>query len=238
MQKLKRSSNRTYILIAIMIIAINCAALIGVLSAKYIKDYYPVGTLKLSVELDEEVELFEHKAVRQTDGDGSYYLADEFTDSKVFTNTYVVMPGVDIPKDPQFYFQKKSAVPIYLYVEIDTVIESADPDMVIPDTITYELTENWDLLEGVTGPNGGAVYVYKYTKDGEEKNIVDSTVFSADKYVSIIKNNTIKVSDSAGPGAAFRMDVYGYLAQVIKIKDSSNNIKDAETTFKDEFIKP
>lgn len=232
MQKLRKGSNRTYILIAIMIIAINCAALFGVLSAKYIKEYYPVGTLKLSIELDESVELFEHKAERQVDGDGSYYL----TDSKVLANTYAVMPGVDIPKDPQFYFQKKSAVPVYLYIEVDTVIESTDPDMVMPDTVTYELTENWDLLEGVAGPNGGDVYVYKYNKDGSESNIVDSTVFLEEKYVSILKNDMIKISDSAGPGSTFRIDVYGYLAQVIK--DSSNNIKDAETTFGDEFITP
>lgn len=219
MRKAKSNLNRTHILIAVMIIAINCAAIAGVLSAKYIKDYFPVGELKLSVKLDEKVSIIEHDAVRQDDG--SYTLGA----TEVGSNNYEVMPGVDIKKDPQIVLEDKTAVPAYIYVEIVT-------DK--PETVTYDLTANWLRLGTLTGLEGGPVYVY--SSNGTTAEVVDSEDFPNRTNIEIIKDNILHVSDTAGPGTAFAMDIHGYVAQVVK--DSSDNIKDAETTFNEVFMTP
>lgn len=221
MRKVNTKLNKTHLIIAVMIIAINCAAVVGVLSAKYVKDFFPIGELMLSVELNEKINIIEHKAQKQPDG--SYKLNAE----QVTSNTYSVMPGVDIPKDPQIILENKTAVPGYLYVEI---VES------IPNTVEYELMPNWIRLGTVIGPKGGEVYVYSI--DGTTESIIDDTVFPTEIQIPIIKNNILRVSDTAGPVAAddkFEMDVHGYIAQVVKTGGVNKN---AEETFKEVFMTP
>lgn len=88
--------------------------------------------------------LNESRAVAGTDA-GVYTLDP---DTKVMQNAYTIVPGVNVPKDPEVTVTKLG-VNAYLFIE---VVDAT------PDTITWTIDSAWTLLSGVTGPNGGAVY--------------------------------------------------------------------------------
>lgn len=89
-----------------------------------------------------------------------------------------VVPGVDIPKNPYVVTDGKNEVPCYLYIEVSKNN--------VPDTVTFEIREEWRKIENITGQNGGDVYFYKDIVKANEKK---------DK-IEIVKNNKIYVSQN------------------------------------------
>lgn len=191
--------------IAFLLAVLFClSAVTFVAVAKYIKDVPFTGNVTFKADLAEKFTLTETKAERQTSG--SYILSGE----QVTQNSYTLMPGVDVPKNPMFKIEGKTAVPAYLYVEVC-------PDL--PTTVTYKIADHWTDL-GITGPNGGKVYVYNTV-------LIDTTDLSDPIY--ILDGNTLYVSDTLDRGTTATMTFYGYMAQQVSGRDEN-------ATFTNEFI--
>ena len=148
---------------AVLILSIILISICGAGYAKYINQQKYTGTVTLKAELGTIV-LREHKAVRQDDG--SYVLLDEGECAEedvenihehVTSNSYILIPGLDVPKDPHVVITKENDLPVYIYIEVIDKTES--------DKLTYTISKEWEPLlnEGnqVTTSNGGLVYVYK-----------------------------------------------------------------------------
>lgn len=193
----------------ILLAGLTGVLLCGGLYAKYIRSETLHANITFSVKLASEFRLTEHQAIRQADG--SYQLGS----TEVIANVYQVMPGVDIPKDPQVIIQAKSMVSAYLYIE---VLASC------PDTVSYTLTSDWKALPGITGANGGAVYVY--AKDGAAA-VLDGKI--TDYNIPILKDNQLMVSERYQDTGTFAIKFWGYMAQ---IADGS----DAAQLFRDQFL--
>ena len=176
-------------------VLLACAAVLVLLGigirAKYVTSVPLSGTVTIKGELADNVTLTEHEAARQADG--SYTLSKtEITDH----NEYIVMPGVDIPKDPTITIENKSSVPAYLYVEIV-------PSSLMPsDTrVQYALTDDWEKIT-VTDTTRN-VYVYKLSFSGETS-----------QSIQILKDNKIIISEKYDPmSASFSLQFYVYMVQ-------------------------
>lgn len=106
-----------------------------------------------------------------------------------------VVPGVDIPKNPYVVTDGKNDVPCYLYIEV--VKDN------VPDTITFEVSEEWIKIENITGKNGGDIYSYKSIVNTNEKK----------NRIEIIKDNKIYVSQSFSAENKFSISFRGYMIQ-------------------------
>lgn len=180
--------------IAFLLAVLFClSAVTFVAVAKYIKDVPYTGNVTFKADLVETFTLTETKAVRQTSG--SYILSGE----QVTENTYTLMPGVDVPKNPMVKITGKTAVPAYLYVEVCSNL---------PATVTYAIVSHWTDLN-ITGPHGGDVYVYKSVLDGTTENLT----------LPIIDKEILYVSDTLDRKTTATMTFYGYMAQQVSGRD-------------------
>ena len=152
------------------------------------------GSLASDLTLDES------KATQAANG--SYTLD---TTQRVTANTYKVMPGMEIDKDPTITIEGKTEAPAYLFFEVVNPLDTS--------VYTYSFT-GWTELTGVTGYMGGKVYVYG---DVNGTIITDSNVaanykiLTGDKITVADKVEDLKLSaDDANPTT---MTFYAYLAQ-------------------------
>lgn len=175
-------------------VLLACTAVLVLLGsgirAKYVTSVPLAGTVTIKGELADNVTLTEHEAKRNDDG--SYSL----TETIVPENQYVVMPGVDIPKDPTITIENKSSVPAYLYVE---VVPSLLPP---PDTVVqYALTGDWEKI--TVTDNTRNVYVYKQAFS--EVPLQE---------IQILKDNKIIISEKYDPmSAPFSLQFHAYMVQ-------------------------
>lgn len=160
---------------------------------KYVKRDSRPGELVVGAKLADSFKLVEHEAVRNEDG--SYTL-----DSALVTsNTYKLIPGLTIPKDPYIAISTKTPIKAYLYLE---VIEEE-----ISSKLSYEINDtDWTLLSGLTGPHGGAVYAYR---DGL---LIDNLTPDLD-HISILKDNSFSLSRTPVTGTSEALRFCGYLVQ-------------------------
>ena len=225
--------SKFHIIISLVALFVVACSAVGYVGAKYVKDVPFSGSVTVSADLVEQLELYEHKAVRN--GDGTYKLLNDETDpgdenkhKEVASNQYILMPGVDIPKDPQIRITNKTAIDAYLYIE---VVDGT------PATVEYALDDCWAELDGVTGKNGGKVYVY--VKDGAP--VVLDEAFDADgdgaksvEIISILKDGQITVSQEyLSDDTDFTLSFHAYMAQ--KISDALPTKEDAKVVFNDSF---
>ncbi len=143
--------------------------------------------------------LKEHKANRDTNN-GKYTLDNN---QIVEANTYTVVPGVPLPKDP--FVSVKTEENTYLFVEV--VNNLPTPGM------NFEMANEWKPLDGVAvGPNGGKIYVW----NNAPLPAGDYSVKTG-KPFSIIANNEITVDQDLVVDTALDADktlnFYGYLTQ-------------------------
>ena len=195
----KRKRYKTVFVTAAVLAA---ALLIGGLYAKYIRSVKLSGNVTFSASLADEFIFAEHKTVRQPDGG---YVTEAETVSK---NEYLLMPGVDIPKDPYIIIGNKSSIAAYLYIE---AAGSA------PDAVKYEIDSSiWKNL-GIKGAHGGDVYVY--TGGGADAAVLDENFDG--QPIELIKDNRLSVSENYAHGESFGLDFYGYMAQTESGKGAS-----------------
>lgn len=155
--------------------------------------------------------ILEHKADKNA-STGKYTLKIGDTAADLTkSNSYDVYQGVNIPKDP-FVNIKGLTQNAFLYVEIQETTWGG--------ALSYATTANWVELKnesgtGVTGPNGGKVYVYS------NGNPTDTNLLTTDlSKLQILANNEIVVSNDAAPEGtdasayyAGSLKFYGYLSQ-------------------------
>lgn len=167
----RRYSKVPHIVVVILLAVVLTTACLGGILAKYIRTVPVSGEVTFTAELAESMTLTESKANRGESG--AYTL---LTAETVSENTYEVMPGVDIPKDPRITVTGKTPVAAYLYVEISDNC---------PDGVTYSLTEKWTYITTLT--SGAEVYAYKDKLNAGNCGAA----------FQIIKDDTVYVSDSA-----------------------------------------
>jgi len=144
----KKSRFRFWPLLLILMLVLGAS--VGSILAKYIYAQKLKAQVTFTARLADELLLQEREAVKQADG--SYKLNETLLPlQEKKGNTYVLLPGLDIPKDPFVTVENKTPIRAYLYVEVTDTTNSA---------ITYQMASGWEKLEGVTGKVGGTVYVY------------------------------------------------------------------------------
>lgn len=145
------------------------------------------------IEADGAFTLQEHEATKVKNGDvwtGKYEIK---TDAKVVTAlSYDIMPGMVIPKDPYVTITKKTATPAYLYIEVINNLSFSTKDDSDAETLVIDPV-HWLELAGVTGPNGGVVYVY--TTDKTSPAIITTDITAT----NIIKDNKFTVNKNVEP---------------------------------------
>lgn len=131
-----------------------------------------------------DLELFEHVATKNNDG--TYTLGE----TTVTSNTYVVMPGVNLPKDPTVNVKAASGA-YYLFVEVTKGTK------VDGDTLGYTVDGSKWIRLNIEGRE-----VYAYTTDGTNPAILNAPVSNA----HVLTGDTITVSGDEAKIAALTAD--------------------------------
>lgn len=156
----------------VIVLALILLALVGFAVGKYAQDLSFDGKVTFTASLAQNMILQEHTAQKQSDG--SYKLLETHT----YQNTYYLIPGLDIPKDPHIIITGKTDIPAYLYIKIQNTTGNS---------ISYTPDDCWKE----TGTPG--VYVYATTNENDEKTAAPITT---DLTVYILKGNQISVSQN------------------------------------------
>lgn len=146
------------LIFAVLLASVAAGAAFG----KYIYSEKLGGKVTITANLG-SIDIWESKAIR--DQSGAYTLDES---QRVKKNSYDLLPGLDIPKDPYVTIKNKSSIPVYVFVEVCTNLTN--------DAITFDIdAANWSLLEKngnpIKGKNDGKVYVY--IVDGQAAQVTD-----------------------------------------------------------------
>lgn len=211
-------SKKKTLLTILAVMLVCCIAVTGTLAVLFAKTSEPVvntftaaGDGKLFTG---EFTLKEHIAAKQPNG--SYKLTDALTSKTTPGNDYYVLPKTDLPKDPFITITGKTNAPAYLYVE---VVDG------LPAGMHYNMASCWTRLEGVTGNNGGVIYVYNNGTPIDENS-------TGLENIAIIAGNTITVDDVPGlaEGQKVSLSFYAYLGQASVGTPSEAYVKCFPTT--------
>lgn len=183
---LKNLMKKRIVLVIIIALITVITAVTAGLHAKYVRKVSLQGSVEFSSELAKSVVLNESKATITESG--RYTLNQG---EKVLTNSYKVMPGVNIPKDPAITVTDKTGIPSYLFVEV--------AETNIPDSVTYSLCEHWKKID-----NAANIYVY--------------TGNNFNSPIKILENDTLYVS-AQYDGESFNLNFTAYLYQ--KLNDET-----------------
>lgn len=188
---------------------------ISMVNAKYTRTYTHTGTLVFKTSLAEDVRLLEHKADRLENGS---YAPNKETDP-VKENEYLLIPGLDIEKDPYILIQEKTPVRAYLYVEIVDTTDTYEQEGETLPLITYDVADHWKATTDRTPAHDGNVYVY--TGDQETAMILTNENAPTGE-IYILKDNKITVSQhirsfgNHAAGDAGLLEFYVYLVETTK----------------------
>lgn len=188
-KKLSKQGKLTVLIIALSLVVVG-ATVAGVVSAKYIKQIRTDGSITVSAKLADSIEVKEHQATRNTDG--TYTLGT----SEVTSNSYMLMPGVDIPKDPFVRVTGYTGMPAYLFVKVESSLPEGVVDFEVDTSI-------WTALTGVDG-------VYYKEISGSDT--------AADAEFAVLKtpegaDAEIKVSETLPRTTNVTLKVTAYIAQ-------------------------
>lgn len=134
-------------LIALILLVLTVAT-IGVTTAKYVHQRNLPGQVTFTARLADKLELAESRADRLDNGE--YTLA---SDETVSENTYILLPGTDIPKDPKITVTGKTPIEAYLFVKVTDETNEA---------ITWQAdAAHWVQVTGVHIADNEKLFVYK-----------------------------------------------------------------------------
>ena len=144
---------RTRVVLLILLVAL-LIGLISFVDAKYADTISYRGKITFSAKLANNVELRERKIVRKNDG--TYETTAETITNG--TQSYTLVPGQDVPKDPHIIIEGKTDIPANLYVEI---VDTSDTEKGVK-LIDYSVTDIWErAADQSLNKHGGTVYKYK-----------------------------------------------------------------------------
>jgi len=152
-----------------------------------------MAVAELFKEPESQFTLWEHKAV-DDDEDGQYELSTE----KVKANSYVILPGVDIPKDPTVDVVELKAN-AYLYIKVEDNLAAG---------MSYSIdSANWEPLTGYNG-----IWVYKGEK--ATNHVIQASVDNKLNFTAtILTDNEIVVSRDYNATANSNITFTAYMAQ-------------------------
>ncbi len=187
-------------IMAISLILVCAATFAGTLA--YLTATAPMvkNTFTAQSGLADTFKLEESKATLSADG--TTYTLD--TATKVTSNTYAsVLAGMTIAKDPTLTLKLKANTTAYVYVEVvDTTAAS-----LLFSLNTTALSE----LTGVTGPNGGNVYLVKNDTGDTWTGAATGNTINA---LPLILNDRVTVGALAnGASDLGALSFYGYACQ-------------------------
>lgn len=147
--------------------------------------------------------LWEHKA-EDNDGDGVYTLDSS---TEVTSNSYNILPGVDIPKNPTVDVEGLEEH-AYLYIKVTSTL---------PTGLSYSIdSNNWTALTEYNG-------VYVYTGENAEDEIVKATNAAPETFeATILTGNQIVVAgDYSGTSDDIKLSFDAYMVQATGNGDSA-----------------
>lgn len=206
------------VLAMMLVCALSVAGTLALLTA-----YTPAvtNTFVASVGQNEKfVDNFEIKEYQATaDTKGNYTLD---TAVEVDSNTYTVVPGVTLPKDAFVKLSRTNTTPAYLFIEVDNNLDTSVFSMSVNTTV-------WGKLDGVTGKNGGDIYVLGTAT----APTVLGAVTAADGVYHIIAGNKVTVDNTNDlkitTSTANTIKFYAYICQATVAKaDGTNTSNPAE----------
>lgn len=143
---------------------------------------------------DKDLTLKEHVATPNTDG--SYTLSDTNYVKEGEGNSYVVLPGVNLPKDPTVKVTAANG-PYYLFVEVtkgtgfDEVTVGEGDAAKTGKPLDYTIAANWDKLS-LTGKDvTREVYVYYVTGTDSSKTYIQN---AATNDIPVLLNDRVTVN--------------------------------------------
>ncbi len=145
-----------------------------------------------------QVDVFENEAY--FDYTTYTYLIDK--DKIVTENTYnVIVPGMEIEKDPFIRLYGNNEVSYNLYIEIKV----SDPEL-----IRYSMSSVWSQTDDLSPAYGGTVYKYQSViAPGYQGDILDILEDGVIRIRDDLKDKTYPQANSD----TFKMDIYAYLTQ-------------------------
>lgn len=205
--------NKKKVLLSVVALLLVCAlSVVGTLALlKLDTTDAPVTNTFIAAgggKLADSMTLNEHKVVADTYGD--YFYAKKGADDKyvrvqnreeaevVTSNSYTVMPGMILPKDPTITITGKTTAPAFLYVEVVGALNEA---------YEWEMADGWTEISGLTGAKQGKVYVYK--------DILTNAAGEPSSF-GIINENKITVPENLTENwnnSTETLTFYAYLAQ-------------------------
>ena len=198
---------------------------IGAVSAKYVTERTLQSQVTFTAKLAEKMVLEEYEVVRTPKGDYAYETQPETNHYiTVKSNSYVLMPGVEIKKDPYIRITDKTDIEAYLFLEIVGMPPEGDGK-----GVTYQLMDEWKLVENLTGKNGGKVYVYSQGEDPVK--LTDKTLDSSNgiSIIKIIKDGKVYVSQKLAKDAKLEIKFYAVMAEAVDGKTLAQTYNDAVT---------
>ena len=194
---MKKKNFRTLFWLLLML-SMLLIALTTFAAGKYIMTISLQNTVTFTAELAENVVLVESKINRKSDG--TYETTSETIAGG--TQSYTLIPGLDVPKDPHIIITGKTEIPAYLYIEIvDNTIDTYNEQPVI----TYEIAAGWSQSTQAA-QHGGTVYQYDIKLD---------EAFTEKTYY-LLKDNKVTVSQHlkhADTDDADLLTFYAYLVE-------------------------
>ena len=188
--------------LTIILIFVLLGVLIGSTAAKYIYSEDLSAKVTFTAELADALLVQEHEAVRQPDG--SYKLNTNLlpTEEKQ-GNSYELLPGLDVPKDPFVTVVNKTPIGAYLYIEVIDTTNGA---------ITYEIdADKWTKLS-ITGRE---IYVYEDGTILTNKNCPTEAIL-------ILKDNKVTVSQTLLTKNTEAADILTFSAYLYEVHDDKN----------------
>lgn len=205
---------RYHLLLLLLLVLLAAGGLTGTAVAKYITQNTAQGSVTFSAQLAESLTLWEHEAAKNADGLYTIDATSPTIDSNDETkngNTYsVVIPGLDIPKDPQITVKGKTDIPAYLFLEI-VGHQPGENDK----KVTYTLEDCWVKQEDIPGTSGGTVYVYSANNSPAE---VTGATFSESDTINIIKGQKVYVSQALPRDTELTITLYACMSEAVSGK--------------------
>lgn len=232
-KKMKNTYKPRIIALACLLVLAISAAIGGGL-AKYTQQVKDEGTgapfdVALVDSADSgEFAIYENANTMETNGD---YATQEavipsgtLEDGSLIGNSYFLIPGTEIPKNPYITLTNKTSIPAYLYlaVEVETEGESFDED------VSYAVDSNyWTPINN--NIEGDTRLVYAYSLNGTIKKVAEGD----DATFSVLDDNQIVVASLKKLAKGGKLSFTGYLIQAPNEAEAPADVKaDAEKIWK------
>ena len=173
--------------------------------AKYIYTETLSGQITIAAHLG-DIQVDEHVVAKNSDG--SYRLTEQWISQNGYTpNVYVLIPGLDVPKDPVVKISNKSHLDAYVFVKVVTNI--SDPNL------SYALTNNWKQIISSTDGNITTT-VYAYTAGTANPVTIDNSFgTNGSGEIPVLVSDLFEVKEGLNLTSDVYLNFYAYMGQAI-----------------------